>query len=827
MILSLQKIFLVLNVVLFSLGRGSTLCTARLSEGDRTPWISATHRNTNSLGQVRPVKEAPAAPNPAVYGHHYVPGQHRPVLTHTTESTTESKSVGARQHNPSLAYPSYAVFIQDLNAAGTTLTTRTGVRSMTVPAAYSYASVTLGVTQKSSPDFRSNPPSSASASATETGAASGLHDFRSVTIAVTRESSVASPQSETLTGTLWTLPACNGPPPGPGLTPVGCTLASSAATAPQPTTTYSWPEVSKLFSTSEARQGNSLHPQASTAAVTSSTQSPTHSQSWTFNSTPCSDNKDFECVVVNGSSTVTLGPISQILGLGAATLTPLSRPTSGNHSQNWTANSKPCAGNKSFECVDTDSGIITLGHKASLKYPQISTSNSTPCADNKSFECVVNGSSTITLGPIASLTATHISQTPSTQTAPPNGIPCAQNTTLECVVQGSRTFTGGKLPPKTSIGSSTSPFQSQSTTTVALTLPPFTSSTSTRSPHDPYPYPRASSVSVRRFKIPTILIILCSLAWIVASIDLPSASHLVGRAPPNSASTSTDINYGPLVTSRAAIVSGSTVPADGNYGIGAPPATTSTAPADGNWGIGVPPATASTTPAGGYGGTGATPATVVTMSAPPPIGLSSGTSTSPVAVPASTALTHAVSGASSSFSPFPTNFIQPVTGSGTEAPEMRSSPPLSKIAQSGSSKTKIPSLLLVFSFFFESTWAGVFPTAPTVEQLAAAERAAQLEAMTVSLPPTSASISFPNHEAARTLVIVQSSVVTVIEPTETTSQGLRRIATPFLLLMLCCIAATLYTVSSQRKRDRTCEGYKVGNRVVYPAESDFNASGYK
>jgi hypothetical protein len=765
MIPSLPKTFLVLGVVLFSLGHCSTLYTARPSGGERTPWISATHRHTHSLGQVRPVKEAPAAPNPAAYDHHYIPGQHRPVLTHTTESTTESKSVGAR-HNPSLAYPSYAVFIQDLNATGTTLITRTGVRSMTAPAAYSYASVTLGVTQKYSPESQSNPPSSASPSATETGAANGLHDYQSVTTPVTRESSVASPQSETLTGPLWTLLACNGPPPGPGLTPVGCTFASSAATARQPTTTYSWYEVNNLSSTSEARQGDSLHSQASTAAVTASTQIPTHSRSWTFDSTPCAGNKDFECVVVNGSSTVTLGPISQILGLGAATLTPSSRPTSGNHSQNWTANSTPCAGNQSFECVDTGSGIVTLGHKASLKYSQISTSNSTPCADNKSFECVVNGSSTITLGPIPSLTAlpyfpntintvsttngllstilsdlsllglssTTLSSvtnlgggmttTPSslpgipvltactsnasleclvqgtqtfmggslglpTQTTPPNGIPCAQNTTLECVVQGSRTFTVGKLPPKTSLGSPTSSSQSQSSTTVALILPPFTSSTSTRSPHDPYPYPRASSASVKRFQIPTILIILGSLAWIVASVDLPSTSYLVGRAgPPDSAGTSTDINYGPLVSSLAAITSGSTVPADGNYGIGAPPATTSTAPADGNWGIGVPPATASTAPAGGYGGTGATTAT---------IGLSSGTPTSPDPVPASTTLTHAVSGASSSFSPFPTNFIQPVTGSGTEAPEMRSSPPLLlKTAQSGSSRLRSPCFLFLF-----------------------------------------------------------------------------------------------------------------------------------
>jgi hypothetical protein len=79
----------------------------------------------------------------------------------------------------------------------------------------------------------------------------------------------------------------------------------------------------------------------------------------------------------------------------------------------------------------------------------------------------------------------------------------------------------------------------------------------------------------------------------------------------------------------------------------------------------------------------------------------------------------------------------------------------------------------------------------------------------------------------KTLVIVHSSVVTVIEPTEITSQGLRKIVTPFLWLMLCCIAATLYTASSQRKRDKTREGYKAGNTVVYPAESNFDASGYK
>jgi len=137
-------------------------------------------------------------------------------------------------------------------------------------------------------------------------------------------------------------------------------------------------------------------------------------------------------------------------------------------------------------------------------------------------------------------------------------------------VQGSRTFIVGKLPPKTLLGSLISFSQLQASTTVALILPPFTSSTLIRSLHDPYPYPRASSASVKRFKIPTILVILCSLTWIVASVDLPSTSYLVGRAgPPDLAGTFTDINYGPLVSSLATITSGSTVPANGKYGISA------------------------------------------------------------------------------------------------------------------------------------------------------------------------------------------------------------------------------------------------------------------
>jgi hypothetical protein len=51
-----------------------------------------------------------------------------------------------------------------------------------------------------------------------------------------------------------------------------------------------------------------------------------HSQNWTSNSAPCAQNKSFECVV-EGSSTITLGLISEILG--AAT----GKATSGKYQE--------------------------------------------------------------------------------------------------------------------------------------------------------------------------------------------------------------------------------------------------------------------------------------------------------------------------------------------------------------------------------------------------------------------------------------------------------------------------------------------------------------
>jgi hypothetical protein len=46
-----------------------------------------------------------------------------------------------------------------------------------------------------------------------------------------------------------------------------------------------------------------------------------HSHDWTSNSAPCAQNNSFECVV-EGSSTITLGLISEILG--ATTRNPTS-----------------------------------------------------------------------------------------------------------------------------------------------------------------------------------------------------------------------------------------------------------------------------------------------------------------------------------------------------------------------------------------------------------------------------------------------------------------------------------------------------------------------
>lgn len=79
------------------------------------------------------------------------------------------------------------------------------------------------------------------------------------------------------------------------------------------------------------------------------------------------------------------------------------------------------------------------------------------------------------------------------------------------------------------------------------------------------------------------------------------------------------------------------------------------------------------------------------------------------------------------------------------------------------------------------------------------------EAITISLPPTSASISLAKHDES-TVVIVQSTVVTVAAPVPTgnkqeTSHGLKRIAAPFLVLITCFISATLYSARFWREED--------------------------
>jgi hypothetical protein len=443
--------------------------------------------------------------------------------------------------------------------------------------------------------------------------------------------------------------------------------------------------------------------------------------------------------------------------------------SSGNHSQNWTSHSTPCVDNKSFECVDTGSGIITLGPIASLNHLRPRTADSSPCVQNNSFECVINGSSTITLGLIASLTASQpstistgkgllstllssldsilannppktstastklpiaLSTTSSTsssgelpQSAAPSMmggptpcasntsleclvqgtstfvvetlglpaqtptpvsrtlIPCAQNTTLSCLVDGSHTLT---VPIMPSIGLVPCPQDTLSSCVVAgshtLTVPPrpsnitisssFSTASGTQNPHDPYPYPRASNGG-RKANVPKFLLLLCSLVSIVTAQGFYARSKGVDPS-----STSTNINYSPLVSSLNGLASSVAGAPDGNWGIGAPPATT--------------PAPSPLSPYGG-GGTAASIATGFTAPQNPTFAGGGGVTNT------TTASTHADSGSSSSSSSeFPSNFIVPVTGSGTEAPvETSAQPVASKNVTSRASNLKLPLLLLL------------------------------------------------------------------------------------------------------------------------------------
>jgi hypothetical protein len=828
MIFPLSKALLIFSVGLFlaPTGVASSETHAARSE-DGLASNSTTHRHDHSLGEIRPAKGgAPTASSPVVPGHRYTPGQNRPLFAHPTESsaesTTQSKSVAARQ-------------FADLNPTTSTLTTRTGVRSISTPVTYSpvmvttevpkvvftttltihkpavsqsspgttgfasltttgvasgqpaYQSVTVLVPQKSAGTINSlaaqSSPLSTAFAAVTTGAASGSFAYQSVTIMLTQESSGVFPQSETLTGPPLSLPPCKGPAAGPGLTPVGCTIVSSAETTPQPTTTYTWTEFN---ANSITRSSWGIH--AVPVELASSTPSSNHSQSWTGGSTPFADNETWECVDTP-SGIPSLSPISQILG--AATGAPPSVPTSGNHSQDWTSNSSPCANNRSMECVVNGSNTITLEPIVSLLtafqpssnintlstgnglFPTIlselsmivstissttmasrSTSRgdipSTPasipwildpsrCASNSSLKCLVHGTSTFVVGTLG-LPPQTVSQ---------SFFPCAQNTTSSCLVDGSYTMTVRRPPHKISLGfnsgsmfpssnftsSSVPLFNSQSTATVVVTPPPAisstlttmaslttslgdtpttsalglppqgrqsstvptTSGTTSSPPHAPYPYPRASN-GVKRVKVPTFLVFLCFLTTIVASIDIQSISSLAGRSDPGLAlRTSTNVNYAPLISSLEAIISSSTE-ADGNWGIGVPPAATSAAPPqNGQYGGGNGGGSTATAPqnslysGGNVGGS--------TSTAPPNgqiAGGNAGDPTSPASTPAATSFTHAVSILTSSFSPFPSNFIQPVTGSGTEAPVVTPSPPESSTAaKSGASNVKIPLFLLL------------------------------------------------------------------------------------------------------------------------------------
>jgi hypothetical protein len=146
-----------------------------------------------------------------------------------------------------------------------------------------------------------------------------------------------------------------------------------------------------------------------------------------------------------------------------------------------------------------------------------------------------------------------------------------------------------------------------------------------------------------------------------------------------------------------------------------------------------------------------------------------------------------------------------------------SEPAPSKIATSGSYKGRIPSLFLLLFSRFALSAANLFPLPPAHSGYR--DLSVKSEAITISLPPTSASISLAKHDES-TVVIVQSTVVTVAAPAPTgdnkeTSHGLKRIAAPFLVLIICCISATLYSEGFWREgmRREIQERMKVRRNV--------------
>jgi hypothetical protein len=122
------------------------------------------------------------------------------------------------------------------------------------------------------------------------------------TITITRPYSQSGPAPTPLASTAVAAPEVSGLPDYRSIT---ITLTQQSAV--RPPTESATPEPTTTYSLTGSSPGSLWHVHAATTS-----QPPP----WTGNSTPCAGNASFECVV-NGSSIITLGPISQLLGTGA------------------------------------------------------------------------------------------------------------------------------------------------------------------------------------------------------------------------------------------------------------------------------------------------------------------------------------------------------------------------------------------------------------------------------------------------------------------------------------------------------------------------------
>jgi hypothetical protein len=95
---------------------------------------------------------------------------------------------------------------------------------------------------------------------------------------------------------------------------------------------------------------------------------------------------------------------------------------------------------------------------------------------------------------------------------------------------------------------------------------------------------------------------------------------------------------------------------------------------------------------------------------------------------------------------------------------------------------------------------------------------AGFEGITVCLPPAGPFVSISKREAAKHMWLSSPRLWPWLHLLRQQVRD-RKYCGPVFFLMLGCVAVTLYTTSSQKKKSKKSDDYRAGNSVVYLAES--------